>query len=386
MAHSIDSLLEAAQKKLIGVLNDVQNKSSQTAEFIQNSSIVSVSALNKGATSALNAIHKGTSASISAIEMATEIKGNPLSILNGVFGDTLEKQKSKLAIQMQFVQPQASNGKLSIFIHGLCASEDSWNYTDNKTLNYGSQLEKDCGFTPLYVRYNSGLHISTNGQLLAKLISDYIADQKIPVTEIALFGHSLGGLVVRSACYYAKKEKLPWVDKITKIFLIGTPHHGNDYEKLGNITTNILKMVPNLVTYGLALAGNKRSAGIKDLRFAYLRDEDWQDQDPDKLWNNNRHPVPLLEGVHYYVIVGTVAKENDNLFTQYFGDGMVPKHTAEGKSFNKKHSIPFLEPHLKSFKGISHTQLAHSEEVYSQLKCWCQLNQYTNNKRNNKIS
>lgn len=298
------------------------------------------------------------------------IKGRALSVLNGVFGDTLAAQKSQLAIPMQLIG-KTSSSRLCIFVHGLCASETSWNYKDEANKNYGTLLEKDFGYTPIYVRYNSGLHISTNGKNLAKLIDQHFKKSSATVEEIIFVGHSMGGLVIRSACYYAEEAKLPWVKKIKKIFFLATPHHGNDYEKLGNIATTVLKLIPNLFTLGISRLGDRRSAGIKDLRFGSLLDQDWQGHNPDALLKDNRHPVPLLNDVDYYVIAGTLAKNPNNIFKHYLGDGMIPTRTAAGRNFRKSKSIPFLEKNFKLVSGVSHANLAHHDEVYQQLRKWC---------------
>ncbi len=364
-AMNLDDLLRSMQNCAIRALETVHKGTTVALEAVQKSAAASVGAVHKSATVALSAVQKSASVSIEAIELLTEIKGRPLSVLNGVVGDTLAAQNSKLTIEMSLIGKKQGD-RLCICVHGLCASEASWQFFEDPTKSYGSLLEKDCGYAPINVIYNSGLHISTNGQLLAKLVSELCNNSSDPINEIIFIGHSMGGLVVRSACHYAQKSNAPWIKKISKVFLLGTPHHGNDYEKLGNLTSKVLKLVP-----AIAKLGNKRSAGIKDLRFGYLLDEDWLEQDPDTLWQDNRHPVHLLEEVDYYVIAGSLAKESDNIFTQYFGDGMVPAHTAAGRSLRKSKTIPFLRKHFKMIKGVSHQGLARHSKVYQQIRKWC---------------
>jgi triacylglycerol lipase len=130
-------------------------------------------------------------------------------------------------------------------------------------------------------------------------------------------------------------------------------------------------VIPNLVTQGLAGLGNQRSAGIKDLRFGYLLEEDWKGQNPDALLKDNRHPVPLLEGVDYYIITASLAKDSGNPFLQYFGDGLVPKRSATGKSLFKSKTLPFLTEHVTTIAGITHPALTHDDKVYRQIKQWC---------------
>ena len=166
-------------------------------------------------------------------ESLPKIKNQTLAVLNGVLGDTLTEQKSGLAIEMS-LSSEKQGERVCIFVHGLCASNSSWKYTENKNKSYGSLLEKSRGYTPIYINYNSGLHVSTNGKALSKLISQHCKKSSTTIKEIIFIGHSMGGLVIRSACHYAKKSRAIWVKKTRKIFLLGTPHHGNDYEKLGN--------------------------------------------------------------------------------------------------------------------------------------------------------
>ena len=323
-------------------------------------------AIQNSATAPLEAVQKGTTAAIGAIQRFFDIKGHPLAVLNGVIGDTLASQGSKLAIQAKLLGKPGGK-KICILVHGLCASEETWEFSEDAAQNYGSLLQRDLGYAPLYLHYNSGLHISTNGRLLAGLLDDVFKNSSTPIKEIIFIGHSMGGLVVRSACHYGQKNKSHWVKRVKKIFLLGTPHHGNDYEKLGNLASKILRVFSSRVE----ALGNKRSAGIKDLRFGNLLDEDWKGHDADALWKDNRHPVPLLPGVDYYVIAATLAKKNHNLFTQYFGDGMIPTHNAAGWSFRKSKTIPFSPRHFKCIRGVSHVRLAAHRKVYKQIFKWC---------------
>lgn len=357
-------------KNLDGFMRSMQDSVIRALKATHKGVTAALEAVHKSAAVSLGAVQKSASVSIETIEFLSEIKGGPLSALNGVVGDYLAAQKSKLAISMSLVGKK-QGGRLCIFVHGLCVSETAWQFPKDPKKSYGSLLEQELGYTPIYVRYNSGLHISTNGQLLARLVSELCKNSSDPIPEIIFVGHSMGGLVVRSACHYAQKANAPWIKKISKIFLIGTPHHGNDYEKLGNLTSLVLRLVPNLVTKGIAKLGNTRSAGIKDLRFGNLLDEDWMEQDPDALWRDNRHRVPLLEGVDYYVIAGSLAKKSDNIFTQYFGDGLVPTHSAAGRSFRKSRTIPFPPNHFMIVKGVSHTALPRHPKIYRQIRKWC---------------
>lgn len=312
----------------------------------------------------------GAGRSWESIQSLAELNPRYLSVLNGVLGDTLAERKSRLAIPMSLIGDSRGR-KLCILVHGLCDSEETWRFPDDPSMSYGSLLQRDFGYTPLYLRYNTGLHISVNGRALAKLMSEMEESSPGAIQELVFIGHSMGGLVVRSACHYGQEAGANWARRVKKVFFLGSPHLGTDFERLGNLTSVILGMIPNPVTWGLANLGNRRSAGIKDLRFGYIVDEDWKDQDPDALWRDNRHSVPLLENAEHYLIGGSVAKEAENFFTRYFGDGLVASHSASGTSRRKKKSIPFPEGAFQLVKGVSHSSLARHPKVYELIKKSC---------------
>lgn len=293
------------------------------------------------------------------------------SVLNGLVGDTLEAEKHPLSIDMDILG-KAKGKKVCLFVHGLFDNEHAWDFPRKPAQDYGTMLKKDLGFTPLYVRYNTGLHISTNGRRLARRLTQWFKTHPPLPQEIVLVGHSMGGLVIRSACHYGRKQKAPWVNRVKKIFFLGTPHLGTDWEKIGQLTRIILQWIPNPITMGIAAIGDRRSAGIKDLRFGHLLDEDWKGKQGDALWHHNRPAVPLLKHVDYYLMTAILAKDSKNVFWEYFGDGLVPLRSALGKSFIKHKALPFLPEHIKNFKGLKHTDLSHHLKVYRQIQKWIQ--------------
>ncbi|HKY63540.1 MAG TPA: alpha/beta fold hydrolase [bacterium] len=302
-----------------------------------------------------------------SVQSLAELNPRYRSVLNGLVGDALAERKSRLAIPMSLIG-EPGGGKLCVLVHGLCDSEETWRFAEDPALSYGSLLQSEFGYTPLYLRYNTGLHISSNGRALAKLLTELGESQPGAIQELAFIGHSMGGLVVRSACHYGQEAGANWARRVKKIFLLGVPHLGTDLERLGNLTSVILRMIPNPVTWGLANLGNRRSSGIKDLRFGYLVDEDWKDQNPDALWMDNRHPVPLLEGTEHYLIAGSLAKETENFLVRYFGDGLVGAGSAAGRSLRRSKSIPFEPEALAVVKGVSHGALARHPKVYEQIR------------------
>lgn len=309
-----------------------------------------------------------------------------LSVVNGVIGDTLEKRKTGLAIKMKLYSKDKvliltkkslskielpSSGRICILAHGMCGTEKGWNFKGDTFSNYGSLLEKDKGLTPLFLRYNSGLHISTNGKRLSNLLEKLIRCYPTKVSELMLVGHSMGGLIFRSACHYGEKDKKRWVKLVSKIFYIGSPHFGTHFEKFGKLSMTLLNLIPNPFTKAIASLGDLRSDGIKDLRHGYILDKDWRKKNADNLlyWHENK--TPLLKNANHYLICGTLSKDANSKWGRLVGDGLVHPASGTGKGLISSNNIPFLEHHCKIISGISHPHLQRSRRVYEQILKWC---------------
>ncbi len=305
-----------------------------------------------------------------------------VSVINGVIGDHLERFDIGLSRDMQFyksgnpisisksdLKQMGVSGKICILVHGLVSDETMWQFSGS-TNDYGSLLSKDLNYTPFYTRYNSGRHISDNGKDLDLLIETLIKNAPGSIKEIVFICHSMGGLVTRSACYYGGKRKAKWVQLTKKILFIGSPHHGAPLEKFGNLVTTVLDKIPNPFVFLTKKAINLRSAGIKDLRYGLLVEEDWKGKDPDSFANSEKTHVPLLPHTQYYVITGTVMKNPNHFLSQFFGDAIVGKWSAKGKSGNSKYDLTFSDKHIREFPGIHHIQLMHDERVYEQVRDW----------------
>ncbi|HEX5033239.1 MAG TPA: hypothetical protein VFW62_02050, partial [bacterium] len=162
-----------------------------------------------------------------SVQSLAELNPRYRSVLNGLIGDALAERKSRLAIPMTLIG-DPRGGKLCILVHGLCDSEETWRFAEDPALSYGSLLQVEFGYTPLYLRYNTGLHISSNGRALAKLLTELEESQPGAIQELVFIGHSMGGLVVRSACHYGQEAGANWARRVKKIFLLGVPHLGAD--------------------------------------------------------------------------------------------------------------------------------------------------------------
>jgi pimeloyl-ACP methyl ester carboxylesterase len=293
------------------------------------------------------------------IPAADTLRGSmALGALNGAIGDRLARDDSPLALDMRF---RAFSGpatpQLAVFVHGLCETDEAWNI---RKPSYGSRLHAELGYTPLYLRYNTGLHISDNGRRLAELLDEVVRDWPVPVEEIALVGHSMGGLVARSACHHGGD----WTTAVRQVFCLGAPHLGAPLEKGANALGYALARLPE--TRPLARVVNGRSVGIKDLRFGSLAEEDWCDCDPDEFLRDRCTEVPFLEGAAYYFVGATLTRRPNSVV----GDLLVQFPSASGKG--RKRRIPFEVENGMHLGGANHFQLLHHPAVYEQLVTWLQ--------------
>jgi pimeloyl-ACP methyl ester carboxylesterase len=298
-----------------------------------------------------------------------------LGALNGVYGNHLAARGSELAVTMDIRRggaavpatppalaaafPQATP-RIAVFVHGLCETEAAWRLRDRGP-TYGERLADELGCTPVYVRYNTGLHVSDNGRALARLLDALVAGWPVAVDELVLIGHSMGGLVLRSACHCGGR----FTDAVRHVFCLGTPHLGADLEKGTNVLAWALGRVPETRSFGALL--NARSAGMKDLRFGSCREEDWRDRDPDEFLRDRCEEVPFLPHAHYYFIG---AQLNRNPLGALIGDLFVRMPSASGRGSGRGRRIPFAVDHGRELAGLTHFDLLNHPAVYDQLRAW----------------
>jgi hypothetical protein len=233
--------------------------------------------------------------------------------LNGAFGDSLHQRGNRLALPMTLRHDAhdlvmsrdalaqaypAATPRLAVFLHGLARTDDAWTLRRPPQGTYGERLRAELGYTPLYIRYNTGRHISENGRELASLLSLLSSAWPVEVQEIALLGHSVGGLVAQSACHYGAESL--WVGKVRHVFTLGSPHGGSPLERLTGSAVSLLAKLPETRAFAKAL--NARSSGIKDLGRGWLLDEEWLAGDARALPPGGSRRVPFLPGAEHYFI------------------------------------------------------------------------------------
>ena len=301
-----------------------------------------------------------------------------LAVINGVLGDRLVDHNNPLAIPMNFyhrdrvldwqAMPPGSavSGRVLLLIHGLCMSD--LGQRQHQGSSHGETLASTLGYSPVSLRYNSGLHISSNGRELATRLENLLEHWPRPVEELSIVAHSMGGLVARSAIHYARQQGLRWPDRLKNIMFLGTPHHGAPLEKGGNWMDVLLNSTP--YTRPFSALGRVRSAGITDLRYGHLLDEDWRGRDRFKRHPDARQPVPLPEGVACYTVAGAFSASNSRLVNRLAGDGLVPLNSALGLHKDPQKNLSFPESSQWVAYEVSHFGLLGSPKVTRQLLDW----------------
>ena len=321
-----------------------------------------------------------------------------LPVLNGALGDQLAARHDPRAIDLSFrrgghdvavadLRLTEPRQKTVVFVHGLMGDELIWQsgFQDPPgARRYGPRLAEETGVRALYVRFNSGLHLSENGRALSRLLTELVGTYPDAVGELVLVGHSMGGLLIRSAGHYAGAESgahgaeagaaepAPWRAHLRTVFLIGTPNDGSWLEQNSHLTARLLERINLFPTRFLSKALNQRSNGIKDLRHSVLVDEDWQhpraaDARPP------RTPVPPLPGVRYHLLMGAwLRTSRPAALREYFGDGLVGQGSARGAAtFGDEAALPAgASVRTAVFGRQHHGGLLTHPEVFQYLKHW----------------
>jgi pimeloyl-ACP methyl ester carboxylesterase len=262
--------------------------------------------------------------------------------------------------------PQAGP-RLVVFVHGLMGTELGWRLGARKGhASYGERLEDELGLTSVDVRYNSGRHISENGRSLADLLEALVAAWPVEVEELALVGHSMGGLVSRSACHQAALENADWAQHVRHVISLGTPHLGAPLAQGVHYLAAGLSRLPETRPVG-AFFG-RRSAGIRDLRHGSLVDADWRGRDPDALAAVACQEVPLLEGATHCFVAATITASGADPLGRLIGDTLVLGPSASGRS--RRRRIPFEEEYGLHVGGTHHMALLNHPAVYDRLRAW----------------
>ena len=298
---------------------------------------------------------------------------------NGVVGDHLVRRGNGLDLGMALRgadgwlgpggSPADASARVVVLVHGLATTEWSWCidaalHHGDPAANFGTRLQADLGYTPIYARYNTGRHVSESGRALATRLQALLADWPVPIEELLLVGHSMGGLVIRSACHIAQEEGMSWVDRVQRIVTLASPLQGAPLERFGNIAAAVLAAVDLPGTLIPASLINGRSAGIKDLRYGYVQDAEWEGSDPDAVAADGRRDIGLPPHIDWCFISATVGAAPDGTVSQLFGDLLVRVDSASG---------PMTAPSRATTRhvgGLHHASVQVHPAVYEIIRAW----------------
>jgi hypothetical protein len=293
---------------------------------------------------------------------------------NGLWGDYLSGHHPDLAITMAVRSGghdvalerlelkrtyPSGGGRLAVFLHGLCETEDSWGRPaedDDTPGTYGDRLRRDLGMTPLFIRYNSGLRVADNGAELSALLEQLVRKWPDEVEEIALVGHSMGGLLMRCALDAAVKDRAAWVRRVHHCVYLGTPHDGAPLARGVAVLSRALARLPE--TAAIASILDVRSAGIRDLQTGYVPPEEV-----------SRLVVRGLPKVRHHVISGTLGPSDRHPLSRAFGDLLVTPKSAAGRS-RQEVALEVAEKDMRELAGVSHFQLLDHPDVAEALREW----------------
>lgn len=304
----------------------------------------------------------------------TTLSEDAAAVVNGFYGDDPGPFERGLrspmglrtadGVELRFeglsdAYPEAGP-RVAILVHGLAETERCWRDRPEAP-GLRSAIDRTTGASALAVRYNSGLRISDNGAALSELVDQLCSNWPVAIESITLIGHSMGGLVLRSAVLEAVESGRAWTGVLERIVTLGTPHGGAPMEKFVNVLAWGLSKVPE--SRPLARLLNRRSVGVKDLRFGAVSPSDWAGFDADALLTDTvgAHAVPPGVAVHF--VAGVVTDDPAHPVGIVAGDLLVRQKSAGGGGK--------LEPDdLRVLGGLHHFDLLHHPEVITQVTSW----------------
>ncbi|MCF7742160.1 esterase/lipase family protein [Aeromonas veronii] len=341
----------------------------------------------KGVHGAANSLGSGINDLLARLPLPTQpsVAETPkraalLATLNGVLGDKLVEQQNALATPMTLRYqgkpldwkdipadlPHA--GRVLLMIHGLCMNDLQWHTSyEGKSVNHGEAVAGALGYLPIYLRYNSGLSIASNGQALALQLEDLCDRWPGAIKQLSVLAYSMGGLVIRSACHYAQTHSLRWPKRLRHLIFLGTPHHGAPLESAGHWLEQLLPVTPYSMPF--VKLTRIRSQGIRDLRHGKVIDASRNNKE-FTIRRDPRQPLPLPSGVACFAIAGTTSAKRTLLAERLIGDGLVPLRSALGLHRERAHQLDFPPEHTLIAYRTTHMALLGSPEVGAQLLDW----------------
>ncbi len=254
---------------------------------------------------------------------------------------------------------EASN-TVVVFVHGLGGTELAWGSDES----FATQLTDETGASCLLVRYTTGRPVHANGRDLGQLLDQVFAAWPVPINRLVLVGHSMGGLVLRSALALGEEADLSWIPLVSDVFYLGAPHHGAPLERGAAWVSATLRRLPETTAFARLL--DTRSAGVKDLRHGALQEADWAGFDPDSDRDDHTEDVPLLPSANHHFVAATLPRDGRSLLAGLVGDVMVSPSSATGTGATARRT-PFPADRARFIGRAHHLDLLDHPEVYALL-------------------
>ncbi len=285
------------------------------------------------------------------------------SAVNGLIGDKLLRERPQMAIEMAVrrngsdldPQPEAlaaafpdATGRLVLFMHGLCENEDYWGLHRDRTGATYPELVAGLGWTPLVLRANTGLPLRENGAALTALAQRLVDAWPVPVTRIALVGHSLGGLVIRAAGAVADHVETSWRQHVTDVITLGTPHLGAP------------------IAWGIGHGA--RGLGRLPETAAFGRILDWRSQGVHDLVEGLAEDVPPLPHARYRLVSASVTASPRHPVGHLVGDFLVRPRSARGEDRSGRTLFPDAE--VLHVGQTDHFGLLNHPHIAAALRRW----------------
>jgi pimeloyl-ACP methyl ester carboxylesterase len=303
-----------------------------------------------------------------------------VAALNGVLGDYLARSGNPLAIPLALrrdgvplvlernalsaAYPLARSA-IVVAVHGLCMSDRQWT---RKGHDHGVALAGDLDATLLRLHYNSGRHVHETGRDFAAVLDALVDQWPVPIDRLHLLGHSMGGLVARSAAHVGATENHRWRRSLATITCLGTPHLGAPLERGGHGIDILLDKLP--YTAPFARLGRLRSAGITDLRHGSVIEDTGDARGRPSGKGGKPDSVGLPADVDCFAIAACRDPAPDDIDAPLRGDGLVPVASALGIDDDPDVALAFPEAHRWIAHGTGHLDLLAAEAVYAKLRDW----------------
>lgn len=295
------------------------------------------------------AIGAGSVATYRLARAIPDRRDEAIAAWNGLFGANV------CDVQLLPITGETT-GSITVVVHGLMTNEVIWGFKGDRATTYGSLLARDVGTTPVFARYHTGRHIFENGRELSRCLDDLLASWPVLVTDLNLLGHSMGGLVARSACHYGVLDSRGWVSRLRRVFLLGAPHHGATMEQLAHTANLAIGLVPLRLTRVLSETVDRRSDGIKDLRRGRIVDDGWTGP-------------PLTPSAEWFLGSACLTGDPDHPVGKFLGDILVSQFSAQGRRPGRAPENLTRE-RVRAFPRHGHVSLVNSPVVYEQLLTW----------------